>query len=156
MAHQLQDKENKQLIEKKGLSLGEEDEELNKEEKKDEEEMEEELVDFDDSQDKHNEQEEEDFRDSQESFTTKVKKYTSSSRTRAELIKVKLEHERNKSNTSIEEPRRCPRLKDQEDANMTELAMKRAEKKNEIPGTNDYITPTILNSSDNVLVEMKR
>jgi hypothetical protein len=80
--------------------LGEEDEELNKEEKtKDEEEMEEELVDFDDSEDKHNEQEEEDFPHSQESFTRKVNKYTSSSRTREELIEVKLEHERNKSNT---------------------------------------------------------
>jgi hypothetical protein len=51
-----------------------------------------------------------------------------------------------------EEPRRCSRLRDQEDADRTELAMKRAAKKNEIPGNNNI--PTILNSSDETLLDM--
>jgi hypothetical protein len=59
---------------------------------------------------------------------------------------------KNKSKIENEEPRRCSRLRDQEDANMTELSMKRVAKKNEIPG-NDKI-PTILNSSDEVLLVM--
>jgi hypothetical protein len=117
-----------------------------------EEEREEELVDFEDSQDKLVEQEEEEMLESQESFNTKVQKITADSRTREELIEVKMENEKNKSKMSSDEPRRCSRLRDQEDANKTELAMKRAAKKNEILG-NDNI-PTILNSSDEVLLDM--
>jgi hypothetical protein len=46
------------------------------------------------------------------------------------LIEVKLEHEKNRSKAASEEPRRCSRLKDQEDVDRTKLAMKRATKKN--------------------------
>jgi hypothetical protein len=63
-----------------------------------------------------------------------------------------MEHEKTKSKATLEEPRRCSRLKEQEDADRTELAMKRTSKKNEIPG-NDT-TLTVLNSSDEVLLDM--
>jgi hypothetical protein len=50
LAHQMQDKENNLLLQKNGITLGEEDEQKDKEEEtKGEEEMEEGLVDFDDS-----------------------------------------------------------------------------------------------------------
>jgi hypothetical protein len=79
----------------------------------------------------------------------KVNKLTYESKTRAELIEVKLEHDKNRSKYGSEEPKRCSRLKDQEDADRTELAMTRAAKKNEILGIE--ITPTVLNSSDDIL-----
>jgi hypothetical protein len=63
-----------------------------------------------------------------------------------------MEHEKTKSKATLEEPRRCSRLKEQEDADRTELAMKRTARKNEIPG-NDT-TLTVLNSSDEVLLDM--
>jgi hypothetical protein len=119
---------------------------------KEEEEREEELVDFEDSQDKLGDQEEEDVFESQESFTTKVNKITAVSKTSEELIAVKMEHDKSKNKAIVEEPRRCPRLKEQEDADRTELAMKRTAKKNEITG-NDT-TLTVLNSSDAVLLDM--
>jgi hypothetical protein len=92
---------------------------------KEEEEREEELVDFEDNQDKLGDQEEDDVFDSQESFTMKVNKITVVSKSSEELIAVKLEHEKSKNKATLEEPRRCSRLKEQEDANRTELAMKR-------------------------------
>jgi hypothetical protein len=122
------------------------------EKKSKEEEREEELVDFEDTQDKLVEQEEEEMLESQESFNTKVQEITADSRTREELIEVKMENEKNKSKMASEEPRRCSRLRDQEYADRTELAMKRAAKKNEIP-VNDNI-PTVLNSSDEALLDM--
>jgi prolyl oligopeptidase PreP (S9A serine peptidase family) len=81
---------------------------------KEEEEREEELVDFEDSQDKlgDQEEEEEDVFESQESFTTKVNKITAISKTNEELIAVKLEHEKAKRKVTLEEPRRCSRLKE--------------------------------------------
>jgi hypothetical protein len=118
---------------------------------KDEEEREEELVDFEDSQDKLGDQEEDDVFESQESFTTKVNKITAAAKTNEELIAVKLEHEKSKNKNAVEEPRRCSRLKEQEDADRTELAMKRTAKKNEIIGNS---TLTVLNSSDEVLLNM--
>jgi hypothetical protein len=120
--------------------------------KVDEEEREEELVDFEDSQDRLVEQEEEEMLESQESFNTKVQKITAESRSREELIEVKIENEKNKGKMVNEEPRRCSRLKDQEDADRTELAMKRAAKKNEISGNNKC--PTVLNSSDETLLDI--
>jgi hypothetical protein len=122
------------------------------EKEEEEEREEEELVDFEDNLDKLVDQEEEDIFESQESFTTKVNKITAESKTSEELIAVKLEHEKTKSKAVLEEPRRCSRLKDQEDADRTELAMKRAANKNEILG--NEITPTVLNSSDEVLLDM--
>jgi hypothetical protein len=119
---------------------------------KEEEEGEEELVDFEDSQDKLGDQEEDDVLESQESFTMKVNKITVVSKTSEELIAVKLEHEKSKNKAAMEEPRRCSRLKEQEDIDRTELAMKRTTKKNEITG-NDT-TLTVLNSSDEVLLDM--
>jgi hypothetical protein len=103
---------------------------------------------------KFTEQDEEDLLYSQESFTTKVNKFTSGTKTRAELIEVKLENGKNKSKAGMDEPKRCPRLKDQEDADRTELSMKRDAKNNEIPCTT--VTPTILSSSDALLVEMNK
>jgi hypothetical protein len=116
---------------------------------REEEEREEELVDFEDSQDKLGDQEEDDVLESQESFTTKVNKITVVSKTSEELIVVKIEHEKTKSKVTLEEPRRCSRLKEQEDADRTELAMKRTARKNEILG--NETTLTVLNSSDEVL-----
>jgi hypothetical protein len=40
-----------------------------------------------------------------------------------------MEHEKTKSKVTLEEPRRCSRLKEQEDADRTELAMKRTARK---------------------------
>jgi hypothetical protein len=60
MAHQLQDKENKKLLEKEGILLGEEEENEAKGEqveKPGEEEMEEELVDYEERQDRGQENE---------------------------------------------------------------------------------------------------
>jgi hypothetical protein len=119
---------------------------------KEEEEREEELVDFEDSQDKLGDQEEDDVLESQESFTMKVNKITAVSKTSEELIAVKLEHEKSKNKATLEEPRRCSRLREQEDADRTELAMKRTTKKNEITG-NDT-TLTVLNSPDDVLLDI--
>jgi hypothetical protein len=48
------------------------------------------LVDFEDSQDRLAEQEEEEMLESQESFNTKVQKITADSRSREELIEVKI------------------------------------------------------------------
>jgi hypothetical protein len=107
---------------------------------------------IEDSQDRLVEQEEEEMLESQESFNTKVQKITADSRTREELIEVKMENEKNKNKMASEEPRRCSRLRDQEDADRTELAMKRAAKKNEIPGNENI--PTVLNSSDEALLDM--
>jgi hypothetical protein len=120
--------------------------------KSEEEEREEEMVDSEDTQDKLVEQEELEMLESQESFNTKVQKITADSRTREELIEVKMENEKNKIKMASEESRRCSRLRDQEYADRTELAMKRVAKKNEIPG-NDNI-PTVLNSSDEALLDM--
>jgi hypothetical protein len=80
-----------------------------------------------------------------------VNKITAAAKTNEELIAVKLEHEKSKNKDVVEEPRRCSRLKEQEDADRTELAMKRAAKKNEISGNS---TLTVLNSSDEVLLDM--
>jgi hypothetical protein len=85
-------------------------------------------------------------------FTTKVNKITAVSKANEELIAVKLEHEKTKSKVTLEEPRRCSRLEEHEDADRTELAMKRTAMKNEIPG--NETTPTVLNSSDEVLLDM--
>jgi hypothetical protein len=63
-----------------------------------------------------------------------------------------MENDKNKNKAGGEEQRRCPRLRDQEDADRTELAMKRAAKKNEIPGTET--SHTVLDSSDAILIEM--
>jgi hypothetical protein len=68
---------------------------------------------------------------------------------------VKLEKDRNKEVVVIEEPRRCPGLKNQEDADMTDLVMKMAAKKNEIPGTNTII-PTVINCNNHLLVSMTK
>jgi hypothetical protein len=110
------------------------------EKKSKEEEREEELVDFEDTQDKLVEQEEEEMLESQESFNTKVQEIIADSRTREELIEVKMENEKNKIKMASEEPRRCSRLRDQEDVDRTELAMKRAAKKNEILGNDNIPT----------------
>jgi hypothetical protein len=107
---------------------------------KEEEEREEELVNFEDSQDKLGDQDDDDVLESQESFTTKVNKITAVSKTSEELIAVKLEHEKSKNKAAVEEPRRCSRLKEQEDADRTELAMKRTAKKNEITGNDTTLT----------------
>jgi hypothetical protein len=155
MAHQLQDKENKKLLEKKGFSLGDEEEEQHEVEKEkvdaDEEMEEEELVDYGDSQEKKTDQDREEdveYPTSQDFFTTKVNKLTSGSLNKnAKLIKVKLEKEKSKQPVLTEEPRRCPRLKNQEDADRTDLAMKRAAQKNEITG-NDILIPTVINCND--------
>jgi hypothetical protein len=65
-------------------------------EKHGEEELDEELVDYEESQEKFqdNEDEEDDLMDSQESFSTKVKKMTAGATTKDDLIQVKLEKER--------------------------------------------------------------
>jgi hypothetical protein len=52
-----------------------------------------------------------------------------------------------------EEPKRCPRLRNQEDADRTDLAMKSVAQKNEIPG-NKLVVPIVLNSSSDMLVDM--
>jgi hypothetical protein len=85
--------------------------------------------------------------ESQESFSTKVKKMTSDTPSREEMIQAKLERDRGKQTIVCEEPRRCPRL------DMTDLAMKRAAQKNEIPG-NKLVVPTVLNSNSDMLVDM--
>jgi hypothetical protein len=127
MAHQLQDIENKKLLETKGYSIGDEGNETHETEAKktkivevDEEMEEEEHVDYGDSQDRKTDQEgeeEDDYPESQDSFTTKVNKLTSGTDNKnAELIEVKLEKERSKQYVITKEPRRCPRLRNQEDA----------------------------------------
>jgi hypothetical protein len=82
-----------------------------------------------------------------------VKKLTSSSTSKEDLIVVKLEKDRNKQPIIYEEPRRCPELKNQEDADRTDLAMKRVAQKNEILG-NDVMVPTLFNSNAQMLVDM--
>jgi hypothetical protein len=164
MAHQLQDIENKKLLEKKGYSVGEEEKKMHETEsakakisEADEEMEEEEKLDYGDSQDKKTVQEgekEDDYPESRDSFTTKVNKLTSGTGNRnAELIEVKLEKERNRKCVFYEEPRRCPILKNQEYADRTDLAMKRVPQKNEILCT-DVLIPTVINCKDHVLVEM--
>jgi hypothetical protein len=81
-----------------------------------------------------------------------VNRITSGSKTKEEPIEVKMENDKNKNKAGGEEPRRCPRLRDQEDADRTKLAMKRATKKNEILGTET--SHTVLDSSDDLLIEM--
>jgi hypothetical protein len=124
-------------------------------EKHGEEDLDEELVDYEESQEKFqdNDDGEDDLMESQESFSTKVKKMTAGATTKEELIQVKLEKEKGKQTLTSEEPRRCPRLKSQEDADRVDLAMKRVAQKNEFPGM-DLVVPTVLNSSPNVLVNM--
>jgi hypothetical protein len=161
LAHQLQDKENKKLLENKGIRLGDVEEEADKVkqveqvEKTGEDELDEELVDYEESQEKFQENEdgEDDLMESQESFSTKVKKMTAGTPSKEEMIQVKLEKDRGKQTVGCEEPRRCPRLRNQEDADRTDLAMKRAAQKNEIPGKN-LVVPTVLNSSPDMLVNM--
>jgi hypothetical protein len=96
-------------------------------EKTGEEELDEELVDYEESQEKFqdNDDGEDDLTESQESFSTKVKKMTAGTTTKEDLIQVKLEKDRSKQSMVSEEPRRCPRLRSQEDADRIDLAMKR-------------------------------
>jgi hypothetical protein len=124
-------------------------------EKTGEEELDEELVDYEESQEKfqYNDDGEDDLMESEESFSTKVKKMTTGTTTKDDLIQVKLEKDRGKQSMVSEEPRRCPRLRSQEDADRIDLAMKRAAQKNEIPGK-DLVVPTVLNSSPEILISM--
>jgi hypothetical protein len=78
---------------------------------------------------------------------------TAGTTTKEDLIQVKLEKDRGKQSMVSEEPRRCPRLRIQEDADRIDLAIKRAAQKNEIPGK-DIVVPTILNSSPEMLINM--
>jgi hypothetical protein len=104
LAHQLQDNENKKLLEKKGICLGDVEEEAEKVkqvehvEKTGEEELDEELVHYEECQDKfqENEEGEDDLMESQETFSTKVKKMTSGTPSREEMIQVKLQKDRGK------------------------------------------------------------
>jgi hypothetical protein len=144
------------LIKKDEKELQQEKEEERKEDAdKDEEEMEEELVEFEDSQDRQLEQQEghDDWPESQESFGTKVGKIT-----RGRLKeKTRKQDKPNKIESSVEEARRCPRLKNQEFAERIELAMRRTEKKNTIHGNisnTSMQVPTILNSEDYMLADM--
>lgn len=52
--------------------------------------------------------------------------------------------------------RRSERFKGQEDTNRTELAMKRAELKNNISGTSAALAPTVLNSDSSCLISMDK
>jgi hypothetical protein len=157
IAHELQHVENKELLRKKAEKEFPSEEEENKKEvaDKDDDDMDEELVDFEDSQDRQLEQQEDedDWPESQESFGTKFWKIT------GEGVKQKSvkQEKSNKIGSSTEEPRRCPRLRSQEDADRNELAMKRTEKKNSIQGNvpdNNLEIPTILNSKDELLVAL--
>ena len=85
-------------------------------------------VDYDDSQDKLPSQIGSEP-ESQDSFSERV----------AELIGAAKDLKKKKggnAETNVE-PRRCSRLKDQEDVDRTELAMKRTAKKNEVSGISE-------------------
>jgi hypothetical protein len=59
--------------------------------------------------------------------------------------------------SDAEEPRRRPRLKNHEDADRTELAMRRTERKNIISGNispKTKLVPTVLNSENSMLVDI--
>jgi hypothetical protein len=117
---------------------------------KDEEEMEEELVDFEDRQLEQQEGHD-DWPESQESFGTKVGKITGG------RLKEKTgkQEKPNKTKSRVEEARRCPRLKNQEDADRTELTMRRTWEKNTIQGNiSNMQVPTILNSEDYMCADM--
>jgi hypothetical protein len=89
--------------------------------------------------------------ESQDSFGTKVGKITGG------RLKEKTgkQDKPNKIENSVEEARRCPRLKNQEDADKTELAMRRTEDKNTIQGNiSNMQVRTILNLEDYMLADM--
>jgi hypothetical protein len=119
LAHQGKDNESAELLEDKENCMGNVEENAEnlrhaeQVEKDGEEELDEELVDFEESQEKFqdNEDGEDDLMESQESFSTKVKKMTAGTTTKKDLIQVKLEKDRGKQSMVSEEPRICPRLR---------------------------------------------
>lgn len=99
---------------------------------------------------------EEELIDSQDSFETKVDNILGNKGKISDVKEKAKENQKEleKMDKKLMPTRKCERLKGQEDADRTKLAMQRAEQKNSIPGATNGMFPTASTTPNSVLIDI--